>query len=735
MLRGISVVESGNSLATAITGMILAECGARVVRLDSVVAPHAAPTGLLHRGKTIIQQTEGSDDTLMRELARADVLVYDETSAMSERANLDGKRIVCRFVFPEVLTSSIRSHLMADYHLSAAASLFEPLTGFGRPVPFAFPLPSLMAALYGVNAIAASLIGVARSGKSERITIDIIEAALAALSLKVLVTSRKHTGWSPIQWVSSPFTGIWKTANRHVYLHLGMARHLERFLDCIAKNGFAGESSRMQSLLDDRTRKDPVAIQSVHRAFRLQKILGKVMAAKDASFWETLLGNEGLCCAMVRSRSEWLQSPEAHANGMVRDENHAAIGPACPLHFSTIKTGDKINSPLHPDGKKQECGTLPLDGYIVADFTNIIAGPVASRTLAEFGARVIRVENPSFSQYFAEPFHVLFNSGKESTAIDLQTPEGRTINRALWSHFKPDMIVNNFRIGVDERLGLSAKNFMLFSSPRVFLHLNAFGPSGAWKSFRGFEQTIQAACGFQAEYGNTEEPRLFAVPINDLTTGLLGSFGAMAACYRSLIDGNTHTANASLCASGTLICALTNVVKSAADTQFHGLFRARDRWMYVSAEDPAQLRALLALKDSAGAPMLLKKNKALFKRYPVKKWQEEADRLSLRGICLTPCRSQKEALASTDPSHPSLIQKHPFKGRGTVTVIGSPVRFERRPLRPLIAAPEKGADSDAVFHEAGIKEKGAPVSTLAKVSKFRLKARSVAWAIYYLFFR
>lgn len=418
LLSGVRIVESGCTLASCLTGMLLSDLGADVVR----IGPDDG-NSFLHRGKKMVTAHEGGAI-----LPSVNAVIFDEFGMYGSDWKPGSQQVTCRYTVPQSI-SGIRPENM-DFHAAAEASLFAPLAGFGKPRSFSFPLASITAALYGATAITASLIGGVRYGGGDSIDIGILDAAITLLGLKTIVTTGTKAGWSPLQWVTSPFTGIRKTADDGaVYLHIGLSRHLRHFLTVIAKHGRAEDSATLKKLLDEATIRDPVAANGVIRTYRINAVLGKLFRQKSALEWQSLLSDSGLCCMRVGSIEEWLSSDAAKKTGMVSDFAGSSA-PGKPL--SVLAEGRRDSGPGASVGRSGIANRLPLDGVTVADFTNIIAGPLAGRTLAEFGARVIRIENPASHQYFAEPFHLLFNCGKDSVSLDLQSVRGKETLKNSW---------------------------------------------------------------------------------------------------------------------------------------------------------------------------------------------------------------------------------------------------------------------------------------------------------------
>ena len=186
----------------------------------------------------------------------------------------------------------------------------------------------------------------------------------------------------------------------------------------------------------------------------------------------------------------------------------------------------------------------PLAGLLVIDLTRVLAGPFAAMMLADLGARVVKVERPGrgddsraygpfvdgHSAYFAR-----VNRGKESIALDLKSAADRDVLVALAE--KADVLLENFRPGVMDRLGLGADTLTARNPRLVYASVSGFGQTGPWRERPAYDTVVQAAAGLIAVTGEPAgEPVKMGTSIADLTAGLY-VFGAILAA----LQGRTTT--------------------------------------------------------------------------------------------------------------------------------------------------------------------------------------------------
>ncbi len=180
----------------------------------------------------------------------------------------------------------------------------------------------------------------------------------------------------------------------------------------------------------------------------------------------------------------------------------------------------------------------PLAGTRVLDFTRILSGPYATMLLADLGADVIKVERPGpgdDTRAWGPPFRggistyfSAVNRGKRSVAIDLQTERGRDLARRLADEV--DILVENFRPGVTERLGIGYEDVSRSNPRLVYASINGFGSRGPRATDAGTEVIVEAETGLMAMMGTPDGPPVrFGVAMVDIATGMVLVSGVLAA--------------------------------------------------------------------------------------------------------------------------------------------------------------------------------------------------------------
>ncbi len=187
----------------------------------------------------------------------------------------------------------------------------------------------------------------------------------------------------------------------------------------------------------------------------------------------------------------------------------------------------------------------PLAGVRVADFSHVIAGPLATQFLCLLGAEVIKVEPAAGDamryytrrddlQGLAEPF-MGANAGKKSVVLDLKSDEGRAAARALAA--SADILVENFRPGVAARLGLGHEDLKTGNPGLIYCSISGFGQSGPMRDYPAIDQVIQSMSGLMTLTGSDADgPTRIGFPIVDTYSALMAAFAMLAAYAQRQAD-------------------------------------------------------------------------------------------------------------------------------------------------------------------------------------------------------
>ncbi len=261
-----------------------------------------------------------------------------------------------------------------------------------------------------------------------------------------------------------------------------------------------------------------------------------------------------------------------------------------------------------------------LTDIVVVDLTRALAGPHAAMMLADLGARVIKVESPgggdesrSWGPPFVgpdeEPVSTYFmscNRNKESVTADLKSEEGKDFLARLVE--RADVLMENFRPGVLDRLGFSVERLHELNPRLVILSITGFGHDGPEGGRAGYDQIAQGEAGLMSITGpGPDDPTRVGVPIGDLLAGMYGAYGVLAALHERAGTGRGRVVRASLLSSIVGVHAFQGTRWTVAGEVPHaignhhpsiapyGLFHTADAPIQIACGNDNQWRALAGL--------------------------------------------------------------------------------------------------------------------------------------------
>ena len=228
----------------------------------------------------------------------------------------------------------------------------------------------------------------------------------------------------------------------------------------------------------------------------------------------------------------------------------------------------------------------PLEGTLVVDLSRALAGPHAAMMLGDLGARVIKVENPDggddsrgwgppfvdelgVSDHGESTYFFSCNRNKESVTADLKSDDGRTLLTRLVR--QADVLVENFRTGVLDRLGFPVERLHELNPRLVVLSISGFGHDGPEGGRAGYDQIAQGEAGLMSLTGpGPDQPMRVGVPIGDLLAGMYGAYGVVAALHERHRTGRGKVVRTSLLASIVGVHAFQGTRYTVAGEVPHG---------------------------------------------------------------------------------------------------------------------------------------------------------------------
>jgi crotonobetainyl-CoA:carnitine CoA-transferase CaiB-like acyl-CoA transferase len=264
----------------------------------------------------------------------------------------------------------------------------------------------------------------------------------------------------------------------------------------------------------------------------LDALMAPFLQSHDADEIVGVLHLSGVTAAKVALAEDIRANPQLAYRGFW----HKNSTPGNPVPRKQVFAGSP-DPVRRPRLAARATGDLPLAGVVVADFTVYWAGPSATRTLADLGARVIWIERPGSrerSDLDSDPssasaallFATEMSRNKESVVLDLNDLAGRAAARALIAGC--DIVVENNRPGVMDKIGLGAAAMCAEHPDLVYVSLPGFGSSGPWSQRRSYGPIIEAASSIVGRTGyEGDEPLRLGHPLPDPTGGMVGALAAL----------------------------------------------------------------------------------------------------------------------------------------------------------------------------------------------------------------
>ncbi|MFJ9816548.1 CoA transferase [Streptomyces sp. NPDC101151] len=346
------------------------------------------------------------------------------------------------------------------------------------------PVRQLARACVGACALAGAELAARRAGLDEVPAVGVDDGAVAAAfhSERLL----RVDGRAPVAF--APLSRFWRTADGWVRTHANYPHHRARLLRALGLPADA-PVAEVAALIAERT------------ALEVE---------------ETVYGGGGLAVAL-RSPKEW----SAH--------EQAAVLAARPL-VERERLGSaraRVLPPLDPAAAP----LLPAAGLRILDLTRVLAGPVATRTLALLGADVLRVDAPQLPELADQ--HADTGIGKRSATLGLGTDRD-TFEELLAS---ADVVVTGYRPGALDRFGISPQALAERRPGLVVAQVSAWGAYGPWGGRRGFDSLVQVATGIAVTEGSAQEPGALPAQALDHGTGYLLAGAVLRALTEQSYDG------------------------------------------------------------------------------------------------------------------------------------------------------------------------------------------------------
>ena len=554
---GIRVVDLSETLAGALASMHLADFGADVVRVEpGRVAERRlrAPYLLANRNKRIVEASRQGDE-VAELVARADVVIVDDQPGVVAERGLDAATLRRRA--PHLVHVWMPPH--AEHGrpagLPESELLLQAWTGMadqqpsGRgddPAHPAMPLVQYEQAALAATAVAASLLERMRSGRGRALTVSGMHAAgltNVAIMLDLPGVVRPYGGTKMGASGISPNFSAYRCRDGEWV-----------FLGCLTP-GFFFQAlevlDAMEVMVLPGVDGDFARLRTSQGAAR--EVLEAKFAERDSAEWLDILTRAGVPNAPIETRAQWAESPTVAAGRLLVELPAAGLGvvrlPDVGVELTAtpgavrwlpgpeaVAAADDVWRSVVVDTTEETDDTddtddtarpLPLEGLRVIDASSFIAGPLTSTILGDFGATVVKLEQPTGDEFrVAGASYSVINRSKFQVTADLKGPDGRALLRRLLAD--ADVVLENMRPGVAERRGLDRASVAAVNQRAITCAIKAWG-AGPLADTPGFDPLIQARSGLMRAQGRDDVPVLLGPAVHDIGVATLSAFGILAA--------------------------------------------------------------------------------------------------------------------------------------------------------------------------------------------------------------
>lgn len=579
--QGIRIIERSNTLSGRLAGLLFADQGAEVLVAREAGYKPNEQEEFLDRNKTSLA-TNQLEDT-----SSADVIIVDGDVEVQRSP----AQIVLR-ITAALSGDKVYGHLPAD----CSEDLMNALVGFytnmgttskvlGRPVIYTpLPLCSIYAGVNGAIATGAALIDRERCGSGREVVASRIAGGLSAIGALALTSEGMPDHLKPADiagvpeglsledfktmvseaiqdaekqlWLEQrliPLAVPYATADGRLAIPLAapnrrLTRRILQKLDIWEQALEAG--------MVDVDPYDPENVKYIGRnladsmalnytmSSTLAELLASVFIKKTASEWEKILSLEGIPCLKVISWEEFKQDSDARtANIFAQVKGHNALQLGRPSWVASAQPYPELRACRHLDSLparsralpkgKGSVSKLPLAGYTLVDFTNVVAGPSCGRQFVELGATVYKIDppNPQHSPLIMTTWAAELGVGKRTMILDIQTDDGRKVLNKILD--KADWILANKLDAQFERLGLNRASLDKINPSIIGVQLSAHKAEkpGPRDTYPGYDPVIQAQ-GIMERFGPEGCPTFHGVAsCVDYLCGYLGTWAGITAMY------------------------------------------------------------------------------------------------------------------------------------------------------------------------------------------------------------
>lgn len=732
VLKGIRAIDFGQYISGPMAAMILGDYGADVIHIDPPGGPvwnDWQANAILMRGKRNIcldLKNESDRNIAVRLVKTADILIENFRPGVMDRLGLGYEAM--HEINPSLVYCSLPGFSADDDRaglrgwegiVSAEAGLYEIFAGLGKNIQRfnALCLASVFSAAIGCHSIASALLVREKCGLGQRIEVPMYDACFEAKGIQ---------GSSP---------GITRPRPEG-----NMKRSGYELFGFVIKKYPCKDGRYIQITPPPRGLRNAVSALFPESLLycdefspEQHKFFADLMASRTALEWEIYLQEEhGAGAVSALTSSEWLNDRSAIDSRCVIDVHDPVLGdtrqPGVPSLMlidgdsanlprtlpdsdreSILSELDSINERRFPEinGKKPEPA---LNGIKVLDFGQVLAGPIGGRLMAEYGAEVLKINNPrTYENTTAMVGHETVNNGKKTIYLDMKSDEGKTILHELIR--ESDVFHCNFSQVAYTHLGITEEELRKINPNIILSQVNLHSLGGWREAFRGHEDLGEAVTGLACRYGGSIIPETIPILVCDNLTGQFACLGVLLAVYSRMKTG--HAQRVQACLSRTATIAQVPYMLSYKDkvwnepsgphaqgwSRFNRLYNTADGTIFLYAEDSApSLNRVKGLEYvDVTDPYIENELERCFVLHGTDEWVE---RLTEAGLEARRCRRfSSQVMEEPYARARGLSRTSIHKGIGIMRVASSSPRLSLTPTIPGFAVAACGSDTESFLKE------------------------------------
>lgn len=744
-LKDLNVVEFGQYIPGPLLGMLLSDQGASVTKIERPGGDPGRNSDAFatwNRGKkSVVIDLKSSEGLKQAQnlCANADIIIENFRPGVADRLGIgyqdissSNTKVIYCSIPGFAKGSPYRNSKGWDQTVSALTGVYNHVKGDNGPLYTPLPLPSTFAAIVSAVAVTMAVIERDASNLGQYIEVPLHSAMFTAIG-RNLVNFYDNPPVNMRDEFTLPMVNQYLCSDgRWVMNHGNYKRFVGQLMEAANHPDWEQDAIDAFGTVLDKPTYD-----------MWLKRFTDLFQSRSSKDWEDSIAAAGGACTICKPIEEWLDHPHPLQGEMIVSIDDPLLGkmkqpgiqvklrgtpgeisgpaPTLNQHAELLNDLNEINltpASSSPNGSKMDI----LKDIKVLDLCIVLAGPTCGRTLAEYGADVIKVDDPN--RPYDATGNIDVNRGKKSVLLDLKSTEGMAIFKEMVKD--ADVLVQNYRKDSLSRYGLGYEDLKKINPKLIYASLNAYGFDGPWADRPGWEQIAQATSGIQIRRGGRDQrPDLLPYPANDYGTGMMGAYAVALALHERNKTGEGQTVDTGLClTAGLLQSPFMLEYEGMERNELEGLglrgegahsrlYPTQDGWMYIRAEaNSALIETLSSIEafktffktgniTSTSLDTVQEEMENIFKSKTTDEWIEL---ISTDQIMVVPNISLKELKNTEWIRELGLIVNRNHPGRGSVDHLGSTAALSRTPMNIGRPTPILGSESVEVLTALGYKK-------------------------------